>query len=127
MTAEEEREADLLDLTTDAGRGEVTVSGGVFTDLDARRLEHELIDAAGTQPGGVLVVDLSGVTFLPSRAIRSLVMAQRAASARGTTLRLLAAEGSLSRRMLRAVGFAVEDPGAADESSGDGTPPWTAS
>ncbi|WZH51161.1 MAG: STAS domain-containing protein [Nocardioides alkalitolerans] len=127
MTAEEEQDTDLLELATDADNGRVTVVGGVFTDLDARRLEHELIDAAGTQPGGTLAVDLSGVTFLPSRAIRSLVMAQRSASARGTTLRLLAAEGSLSRRMLRAVGFDVADPVAADEDSQDGPPPWTAS
>lgn len=127
MTAEEEQDTDLLELATDADNGRVTVVGGVFTDLDARRLEHELIDAAGTQPGGTLAVDLSGVTFLPSRAIRSLVMAQRSASARGTTLRLLATEGSLSRRMLRAVGFEVEEPSADDGDSEDGTPPWTAS
>ncbi|MDQ1105595.1 anti-anti-sigma regulatory factor [Nocardioides zeae] len=127
MTAEDEQDTDLLELASDIDHGRVTVTGGVFTDLDARRLEHELIDAAGTQPGGTLAVDLSGVTFLPSRAIRSLVMAQRSASARGTTLRLLAAEGSLSRRMLRAVGFDVQDPIAADEDSQDGPPPWTAS
>lgn len=122
-------DTELLEVTTDAASGRVTVSGGVFTDLDARRLEHELVEAA-TRAGAVVAVDLSGVTFLPSRAIRSLVMVQRAAGARGATVRLLATEGSLSRRMLRAVGFTVEDPGGpvgSDGTDGDGDPPWTAS
>lgn len=131
-THETEQDSELLEVTTDATSGRVAVSGGVFTDLDARRLEHELVEA-GTRAGATVVVDLSGVTFLPSRAIRSLVMVQRAASARGTTVRLLAAEGSLSHRMLRAVGFAVEDPeDPVEPSTGDGTDggddsPWTAS
>ncbi len=123
--------SELLEVTADAASGRVAVSGGVFTDLDARRLEHELVEA-GTRAGATVVVDLSGVTFLPSRAIRSLVMVQRAASARGGTVRLLAAEESLSRRMLTAVGFTVEDPEDPVEPGtggpdGGGDAPWTAS
>ncbi|HEY1134817.1 MAG TPA: STAS domain-containing protein [Nocardioides sp.] len=127
-----EHDPDLLRFDEDRAGNVVRVTGGVFTDLDARRLEHRLTEAATHAPG-VVTVDLDAVTFLPSRAIRALVMAQRAATAHGSTVRLVAGEDALAHRMLRAVGFTVEDPAVDPTRSpavgpaSDDDPPWTAS
>lgn len=104
---------DDLAFALDVGRATLRVEGAVYTDLDARRLERE-IDAAARTVRERLVVDLGGVTFLPSLAIQALVLSRRRGLAIGCTVELRAVRGSLPQRVLSATGIPVDDSGASD-------------
>lgn len=115
---------DDLAFALDATRATLRVEGAVFTDLDARRLERE-IDAAARTVSERLVVDLGGVTFLPSLAIQALVLARRRGLASGCTIELHAVRGSLPQRVLSATGIPVDDsgsPGGSRPHEGDEGP-----
>jgi anti-anti-sigma factor len=86
----------------------VTVLGEV--DMDSA---SELVDAIGDVAGNA-VVDLSGVTFMDSVAIRGLVRAQQTARQRGQQM-ILRNPSMLVRRVLEVTSlidsFTVEDEG----------------
>jgi anti-anti-sigma factor len=61
-----------------------------------------------------LTVDLSEVEFFPSQAVGVLVGARNAASRNGTTLELVARDGTLARRVLNICGIPVNEPLAVE-------------
>ena len=63
----------------------VAVSGEVDIET-APRLRRTLVDAAGA--GQPVVVDLGAVTFMDSSGLAALIVAQRAATAAGSTIEL---------------------------------------
>ena len=82
----------------DETSGTLTVTG----DLD-EVVVGELRDALEKHTGGYtrsLVVDLSGVDYLPSVAVGVLAKAMRQAADHGQGIELVAAEGTIAQRVL---------------------------
>ena len=84
-------EADLVDRTLRV-RGEVDDYGIIAL--------RNLLAEHGTAPGSRLVVDLSGVDYLPSVAVGVLTRALASADRSGAELSLVAAQGSVAQRVL---------------------------
>lgn len=84
-------EADLVD-------GTLRVRGDV-DDYGIIALRNQLAEH-GTAPGSRLVVDLSGVDYLPSVAVGVLTRALASADLAGAELSLVAAQGSVAQRVL---------------------------
>lgn len=93
-----------LSFAFDPGSATLHVGGGIFSDLDAHRLERQVLEAAALVPQS-LDLDLTEVTFLPSLGIQHLVGARRKVLARGRGLTVLVREGSLPHRVLRVTGI----------------------
>jgi anti-anti-sigma factor len=70
-------------LTRDADRHHLTVSGEIDQLNQDEFLEHVQAAAAGTAR---FVLDLAGVTYCDSAAIRALLLVHRACTERGTEL-----------------------------------------
>ncbi|MDT9591964.1 STAS domain-containing protein [Nocardioides zeae] len=119
--------SDDLAFELDLPAGTLRVAGGLFTDLDARRLEREINQATTLVEGGTLVVDLAGVTFLPSTALQSLVAARRTAKVKGVAVALAATPGTLPHRVLTAVGFPLQQSAVEPGSRESQEPPPSAS
>lgn len=87
--------------------GDIDVAGGPTLEAWVRQAERD--DIAHDQP---LVLDLSGVAFIDSSGLRTLLTASRRAAERGTTVQLRHA-GPAVRRMLEITGtggqFQIED------------------
>ncbi|MDT9594227.1 hypothetical protein RDV89_14180 [Nocardioides zeae] len=107
--------SDDLEFTFDELTGVLAVSGGLFSELDARRLERQISEAL-VRVSHRLVVDLSDVTFFPTLAIRALILARRTASVArrtaqrdGAEVEVRAQSGTLPHRVLTATGFPLLD------------------
>jgi anti-anti-sigma factor len=84
--------------TYDAAASVLAVSG----DVDAESTEQlrQVIEECSHEYRTDLVVDLSGVTFLPSVAIGVLVRVEQSFDAAGTSFELAARAGSVADRLL---------------------------
>jgi len=72
----------------------------------------ELRELIGTATGALhqdLVIDLSGVDFLPSAAVGVLAKARATASGNGAELTFVAEEGSIAQRVLTICGLPHQD------------------
>jgi anti-anti-sigma factor len=103
----EVRPQDLLRVTTlqphgSAGTTLLEVVGEVDL-LSASVLEDAIATALRSDPA-VLVIDLTGVSFLASLGISALVKARRTAGS-GTSVRVVAPERSVSARALELMGL----------------------
>lgn len=81
---------------------------GEIDETDAEQVRDDL-RFLGEQYPDALTIDLSAVTYLPSRAIGVVVGAQNAARARGTEINLLTARDSISAKILAIVGLPFEE------------------
>jgi anti-sigma B factor antagonist len=88
-----------IDATTAAGATSVLILRGEL-DLAAAASIRSLVDAAGR---GGLVLDVGGVTFVDSSALRELMHARLALAERGGPL-VLAAVPRIVRRLLEITG-----------------------
>jgi anti-anti-sigma factor len=88
--------------TYDEDTATLTVAGDVDEDASVS-LREALDDASRT--GELHAVDLSGVTLLPSFGIGVLAVALRQAADEGRGLDLVAAQGSISQRVLEICGL----------------------
>ncbi len=85
-----------FDVTEQGAPGERTVKPAGELDIaTAPQLEHALLD--GRRRGDVVVVDLSGLSFIDSTGLRVIVRATRAAQTDGWTLRLRRARPTVQR------------------------------
>jgi anti-anti-sigma regulatory factor len=92
---------------------------GVFGPVDAEHV-HDLRDALReASPTDRVVLDLQGVTLLPSVAVQTLYAARREASDRGGQLVLFAPPGSTAQHVLELVQlpYTLRDP---DDSPAEG-------
>jgi anti-anti-sigma factor len=85
-------------MSPDAERYLVTISGDLCWP-DADQLWHRLDTLINR--GVLLVLDLANIELADSRAVRTLLLAQRAAAERRATLRLAAPSAQLSRLLAR--------------------------
>lgn len=74
------------------------LDGGEVSDLKQQIDDHT---QSFTLP---LVIDLSGVDYLPSLAVSALVFAIRRADQRGGSVQLVAGEGTIAERVLAVSG-----------------------
>lgn len=81
--------------TTQDGCRILEVSGDVDMSSTAR-LEAAVDDSLGLAPGAALILDLSGVAFLDSSGLRTLLAAHRQAAASGSRL-LIVPSPSITR------------------------------
>jgi len=105
---DERDEAPLLALS-EARHGSVVVLSAVG-EVDVAtgpQLRAALADALGEEGVDVVVVDLSGVTFMGSTAIAVLVDAHWEAGQAGKSLRLVSGESRSVMRPLEAAGVAT--------------------
>lgn len=76
----------------------LTVSGEV-DEPAAMSLRHDIETHSG-QFSQDLVIDLTGVGYLPSAAVGVLATVRQRFSAQGSTIELVAGEGSIAQRIL---------------------------
>jgi anti-sigma B factor antagonist len=79
-----------------AGAAVLAVTGEIDT-LTAPPLEQAVQDLLARHGSAVVVVDLSGVTFLASSGLAVLIRGAHAAARRGTRLRLVAGSRAVRR------------------------------
>jgi anti-anti-sigma regulatory factor len=91
-----------LDVRFDEATSTWHVAGDVE---DAAPLTHEL-DRRLTE---TVVVDLSGVTFLPSQAVGALALRMREARALGGDIRFTADPGTMAHRLLTVMALLYRD------------------
>lgn len=84
----------------------LSVTGGVFDDIELEDLQAAVVDSSDGLTRTV-TVDLSETDFFPSRAVGAMVAAMRGASANDATLRIVASAGSLAHRVLSVSGLPV--------------------
>lgn len=89
-----------------AGGGTLLVLEGEVDPHTTEQLD-EAVDAALADAGGDLVLELSGVTFIDSAGLRSLIRAQRQVDEAGGSLVLRAPRPS-TRRVLEITGLTDE-------------------
>jgi len=77
---------DLSATVVGADGGEIVIELNGDVDLSSAALITSVVDSALAEGGPKITVDMSGVTFLDSRGIRALLMAQRTAERRGSVL-----------------------------------------
>jgi anti-sigma B factor antagonist len=92
-----------VDLAEDRGEPVVVVAG----ELDLQGCDRLVEAAARSAARGLsLTIDIRAVTFLDSTGARALLLADRAARDRGaSTVRVLAAQGGATARILRLTGM----------------------
>ena len=106
----------------------VLEAAGEVDSMTAPRLEDGLttaLDAALGEPGGTVVVDLSGVTFLASSGLAVLVRGARRAAERAQRLHVVVASRAVARP-LQVTGTDVlvdthSDVGSALDAAGAGS------
>jgi len=79
--------------------GETLVVSGDVDDYGIITMRN-LLAEHGTRPGGRLLVELSGVDYLPSVAVGVLTKAISAADRSGSEVHLVARRGSVAQRVL---------------------------
>lgn len=102
-------------------------AAGEVDSMTAPRLEDGLstaLDAALAEPGGTVVVDLSGVTFLASSGLAVLIRGARRAAERERRLHVVASSRAVARP-LQVTGTDVlvethHDVGSALDAAGAG-------
>jgi anti-sigma B factor antagonist len=87
-----------LSVSRDGGTIVVAVSGEV-DESNADEIARALDDLARSDGQG-LVIDLSGLDFIGSAGIRALLSVNRTVPASAGLIRIVAPEGSLTRRIL---------------------------
>ena len=80
---------------------------GEVDETETGQLREDLRFLSELYPGS-LTIDLSDVTFLPSRAVGVIIGAQKAARSRGTELRLRTRPDTISAKVLTIIGLSFE-------------------
>lgn len=106
------------------GRTSVVTLDG---ELDIASLDEaaKLIEEAEASSPSVLVIDLSGLTFVDSSGVRLVLLAERRARDGGRSLRVHLGHGS-ALRVFQALGLVAKldiEPGPPGSASPDGTEP----